>query len=481
MPDRRQNYFAHSLFFPWLVLLALTIAYASTIIGPAGVNYVPLDRDVAWQSFLARAATWVDNGSDQRADWMANLCMLVPFGFLLTAVLAPRSGAGPVTFLASLLLSVAFVLAVKYAQLYFPPRTVTLNYMVAQVAGAAIGIAIFAASHAYLVRRAWRRAGGARETLRHILAVYAIVVFGFVLMPLDFALSLDDLAVRVEQVPELLFLMPGAGRPVVVQAIILIASALAMMPFGVLMVLAPSGRNRLFSHAMVHGLSWLLAVFVLTAVLLSGTPTLVSLAARIAGVSVGVRIMPWVIRQNPARLRGFLATWSLWAVPPYLLLLASVNGLLSAQWLSLDDTIAAVHVKGLLPLFDYYIVTKATAAKNIAAHIVMYLPLGLLVWARGIRPGVAFWLGFFLGLGIELARFFRPGLQGEVNTVAVAAMASLLTAQIMPSVWRLLESVSLPTLVRATVQGPGWRERAAASRLKEASLNAEAGGEVENF
>ena len=481
MPDRCQSRFPNARFLPWLLLLAAMIAYSSTVVGPMGIHYVPLDPDAAWREFQFRALTWIDNGSDQRADWMGNLCMLVPFGFLLTATLALRKGAGVFTFLVALLLSAVFVLGVKYAQVYFPPRTVTLNYVIAQLSGATLGIALFVGSQARLVRLAWRRAGSARESLRTILIVYTAGVFVFMLMPLDFVLSLDDLGSRFDQVPGLLFAMPGAGRPRLIQAIVSIAAGLAIVPFGALMVLAPRGRNRLFSPAMMHGLAWLAAVFVLTALLLTGTPTLVTLGIRIAGLAIGVRFIRWAMRRDAERLRRFMFRWSLLAVLPYVVLLVIVNALASRQWLTLGDAIEAIHPRGLLPLYNYYIVSKAEAAKSIAAHIVMYLPIGLVVWARGYRAGWAFCWGTLIALAIETGRFFRPGVQGDLNTVAVAALTALLAAQLMPHVWRLLEGITLPKSVRATAQGPGWRERAAAAQLRESSRNAPAKAEVENF
>ena len=191
--------------------------------------------------------------------------------------------------------------------------------------------------------------------------------------------------------------------------------------------------------------------------------------------------MPWLIRRDPDRLRRWLGMWSLLAIPPYLLLLAIVNGLVSRQWLSAADASAATYEHGLLPLFNYYIVTKAQAAKNIAAHMVMYAPLGLLAWARGFRPGMAFWWGLLLAAIVESCRFFRPGLQGDINTIALAALTALLTAEVMPHIWRLLEAITLPRLVRATTQGPGWRERAAATQLRMATINSPTDTEVENF
>ena len=176
-----------------------------------------------------------------------------------------------------------------------------------------------------------------------------------------------------------------------------------------------------------------------------------------------------------------MARWSLLPVPIYLVLLASVNGLVSRHWLSLDDAIAAHYPLGLLPLFNLYIVTKAAAAKNIVAHLVMYAPLGLLAWARGIRPHWAFCWALLLATAVEACRFFRPGLQGDVNDIAVAAFTALLTAKLMPSVWHMLEAITLPRLVRVTAHGLGWRERAAAARLREATVKSTPDAEVENF
>lgn len=482
MSDRRHSRFPNLRFLPLLLMYAVLIAYASTIVGPGGLNYVPLDQDTAWQKYLAGAFVWIDNGSDQRADWMGNLCMLIPFGFLATACLSPRRGAGFLTVLAAILLGASFVLVVKYAQIYFPPRTVTLNYVVAQISGAVIGIGAFTASQSQIVRLAWRRAGGGRETLRSILILYAAALFFFMLMPLDFALSLDDLSARAEDVPKFLFTMPAAERPRVVQVSILAASTLGMVPFGFLMVLAPRGRNRMMGPAMARGLIWVVGIFLLSCLLLSGVPTIATLVTRIVGLAIGIRIMPWAIRKDPDRLRAWIARWSLLAIPPYLVLLIFTNGLASSDWLSFDDAYHAIYGRGVLPLFNYYIVSKAQAAKNIVAHAIMFVPVGFLAWARGWRAGAAFIAAIMLSAVVEGARFFRPTMQGDINDIAVAGLAALLTAAIMPSVWRMLESVTLRTLVRDT-HGLGWRERAAAARLRGMvnAAPAEVHAEVEHY
>ncbi len=58
------------------LMLAVVMTYASTLIGPAGIDYVPRDPAEAWQILLH--VRFRPTGSDQRADWMGNLMMLVP-------------------------------------------------------------------------------------------------------------------------------------------------------------------------------------------------------------------------------------------------------------------------------------------------------------------------------------------------------------------------------------------------------------------
>ena len=184
-------------------------------------------------------------------------------------------------------------------------------------------------------------------------------------------------------------------------------------------------------------------------------------------------MMRTLVRQDPNRLREWLGRKALWLVLPYFLILLSVNGLVSTHWQTPQEALRNLYTLGLLPLFDYYIVTKATAAKNIVAHVVMYLPIGVFVWLRGYRSGVAGLSALLLAAAVELARYLRPGLEGDINAVALAGLSALFTARTMPGVWHLLEGVTLPTLLRPTAQVLGWRERAAAAQLRESAVVAE--------
>ena len=59
---------------------------------------------------------------------------ILPLAYLVNSVLnVGKEGANRAVGIAlTLMISIFFIVAVKYAQLFFPPRTVTLNYITAQ-------------------------------------------------------------------------------------------------------------------------------------------------------------------------------------------------------------------------------------------------------------------------------------------------------------------------------------------------------------
>jgi VanZ family protein len=329
------------------------------------------------------------------------------------------------------------ILSMKYLQLFFPPRTVTLNYILAQTLGAVIGCA------AYLV---WHERIGRVECSRDVarpfvmaLWLYTGALCLFVLMPLDFALNVTDLRTQLDRLPETLLAWPGTERPVAVQALSLLAATAAFAPVGVLLTFLEQDVYRVRrSLPRVAGLGLLLTtgLYGLASLVMGALPSMLSILYRTIGIVTGAVIIRWLLRQQPIALRQRLNRLVPWAVPPYLLCLLLANRILSVHWLSWSQAVAQLYPLGLLPLFDYYIVTKAEAAKNIVGHAVMYLPIGILLWLRyGDSGGRSFVVAAGLSFAVEVGRYFRPGLEGDFNAVVVAGLASLFAARMMPMVW----------------------------------------------
>src|SRR5208282_3738144 len=206
-------------------------------------------------------------GSEQRPDWIANLLMMVPFGLLATGALG--TGRGPTARVLgsgfALLISLGFVLAVKYAQLFFPPRTVSLNYIIAQAIGAVLGVGLFHPLRAGM----WRLAAATDEASRFRL-VLDTAILGFVafaLFPFDVTLSAQDIAHRFATLPRTLLSVPDSGRPLGLQVVLLAATAMAAMPLGMRLA-AQADRLRL-ARTTATGAALLALLFVATLFILS--------------------------------------------------------------------------------------------------------------------------------------------------------------------------------------------------------------------
>jgi VanZ family protein len=422
----------------------LLMLYASTVIGPSGMHFVYQDPGAAFRIFLA--TPYVINGSDQRADWMGNLLMLVPFGFMTTGALWPRRCVlRPLAVFGAILASVATIVAIKYLQLFFPPRTVTLNYIAAQTLGAVAGCAGFVCC-----ARCIGRPTSVRDPVAGLiiaLRLYFAVLVLFLLMPLDFALDATDLRAQIARLPEAVTALPGSNRPPEVRALLVAVAGAAFIPVGMLMTFVRTSvyrAQRSLWAVAGRGLLINSIIFGLTTLLISGYPAMASILYRTGGMVTGAAVILWLMRQDPARLRQWLRKLAPWMVVPYVFVLLLVSRLLSRQWLSLDDALAQAYPLGFLPLFDYYIVSKAEAAKNIAGHALLYAPIGILLWMRyGVRTeGRALALAMTMAFMVEAARYFRPGLEGDVNTIAVAGVSAMLATRLMQPVWLMLEDLA---------------------------------------
>lgn len=431
-------------FAAWTLIYALAVIYVSVVIGPLGFHFVPRNLGDAWQALLA--IQYVEHGSDQRADWMSNLAMAIPLGFLWTGVFWPRKSAalGWIAAAGALICCILFIVAVKYAQLFFPPRTVTLNYVVAQVLGSLFGIFLFAATHRNRQPLDWTSHDFAQSALSVVLRIYAVALIVYFLFPFDFVLSLGDLKDRVAELPSFLFSWPGAGRARGVRAALILANIVETIPLGMLLA---TQRNRLpLGRIAIAGLIMMSVVFVATALVISATPNLVSVVLRTAGIIIGAATTIQLRHVDLTRLRASLARIVPYLWLPYVISVLYVNGLLPGHWRSIDEARMALDARGLLPLWHYYIVSKTQAMSSLAVHAVMFAPIGILMSLRDKSPSgsaaAAASIAFVFSFLVEIARWLQPGLQPDFNDAVIAAISAWLAVKAMPIVWLMLASLA---------------------------------------
>lgn len=134
-----------------LCLLYLAIAvYGSWV----PLNYAPRSLSDAWQAFIR--IRFLDLGVDSRADWVANLLLFIPFGFLLSGIcLIDRKvklGWQVCVLLLSAVVGLLCSTAIEFSQLWFPNRTVSQNDIFAETTGAIVGSLLWMFCGSFCVR-----------------------------------------------------------------------------------------------------------------------------------------------------------------------------------------------------------------------------------------------------------------------------------------------------------------------------------------
>lgn len=151
------------------------------------LRYVPLPFDEALARFAA--VPMLNLGVGSRADLVANLLLYIPLAFVARELLvgARRGAAAVAATLAIWLACAALAVGVEFTQVFFPARTVSQNDMVAEAAGAAVGLLLHRLHGARL--RAWllgwwRQEAGVPVAVRALIG-YLVLLALFSVMPLD--------------------------------------------------------------------------------------------------------------------------------------------------------------------------------------------------------------------------------------------------------------------------------------------------------
>ncbi|MBL8698333.1 MAG: VanZ family protein [Alphaproteobacteria bacterium] len=417
---------------------AIAIVYVSTVLGPSGLNFVARDPLEALHAFVTMP--YYDHGSDQRQDWMANLLMFAVLGFLLAAA---RTGARPTRagrLVGAFLLAVVFLLAVKYAQLFFPPRTVSINYVLAQTLGASLGIAAFALLRRRVEAFLHAIAVGGRRLLLALLAIYTAALLLFMLFPFDFTLSAGDLAERIAALPAVVTGWPGEGRGTLMMVVLSLASIAVAVPFGAWLRLAwpHRGTARLFTT----GVTTIAGVMALALFVLSAGPKFTTLGLRAIGLALGLGLGRWLEAGRAARLLPILRASVPVLAIGYLVALAHTKGVATTTFLPFDALVAKLNVPGMTPLWHHYIVSKSQAAQSVLVHLVLFAPVGAMVWlVAGAGRGAAWFAGltaFALGVAVEVARGLQPELTPDFTNALFAVFAAVATLRLAPMLWAML-------------------------------------------
>lgn len=399
-------------------------------------SLVPLDFHAhsltqAWQAF--RHIPYLKLGVASRADWVANIVLYVPLAFFFSGVLAGwRETVAGRVFKSALVFAgcVAVAVGVEFSQLFFPPRTVSLNDIIAETLGSAIGVMIWQIWGGRLLGL-WRevRAGGP-TAVRAALVLYLLGYLGVSFFPYDFLVSRAEFLAKLATHRDALFLSPAACASVLRCAAGLAAEVVATLPVGVLLgILFKDRPRRARRAALLSGAVLGLAIEGVQLVLDSGTAQGISVATRLAGTLLGLFLYRRADPQAWRRFGPYLRPAAIAFLLPYLVLLTALEGWYGHAWLGLEAGLNRLSGLHFLPFYYHYYTSEAVALASLLRNVAIYLPLGLAYWAwtyrnRSGTTAAAGLAGAAAGLAIETSKLFLQGLRPDPTNVLLAFAAS---------------------------------------------------------
>lgn len=402
---------------------------------------VPIPFEEAWHRF--QHIQTLRLGILSRADWVANLLLMIPLAFLWLAALARGRGVAARGALSAVVWSacIALALAIEFTQLYFPQRTVSVNDIVAEGIGAAIGVSLWWAFGARVVRwlDRWHSTRGAPNLAEEAVWAYVGLLVLYNLMPLDLAPSPWDLLQKFRD--GRLVLVPfGFETSDVAARLYEVASGIAIWaPAAALWVL--SGRKSavqswIAATGIAAGIE-VVQLFVYTRVS-DVTDVLIAAAGAAVGAWGTARFARRVDASPALSAEGARARWLASGIALGILWLAV---LAVVFWYPFDVRMERAYVLsrlGLLrqvPFQNYYYTSEFMAITQAFRHTLFLVPWGAALGVAGVALKRSRWVvayhAFAVGAAvlvpavIEAGQLALPGKFPDSTDLLLEALGAL--------------------------------------------------------
>jgi glycopeptide antibiotics resistance protein len=408
----------------------LTLGYSAFVIYGSLVplQFHPRPLDEAWEHF--QRIPYLELSIGSRADWVANILLFVPLAFLWLGVLWPNRGWIAKALASGFVLSgcVGLSVAIEFTQIFFPPRTVSLNDIIAESIGAVIGTVLWWSTGGRVMRwlAGWFEAHTPTGTAERLLYAYLFLLFGYSVLPLDLTISFIEIYHKWQEGKVLLVPFSAVYETGAQRAYALLADIVIWIPAAFLWKLSsprPARKIVLYVLACATTIE-VLQLFVYSRVT-STTDVLMAGCGGAIGVALARWLRPSTGNQGSPRAINFGGAYFalLW-----ILAFAGWAGVLIVVfWYPFDFSTDWGFVHGRLaalkrvPFEAYYFGTEFRAVTEVFHKTGFFFPLGALlaVGAAGIRrrlavPAILLHAASALvvacaAAGIEIGQLFLPG------------------------------------------------------------------------
>lgn len=411
-------------------LYLLFVIYGSLV----PLEYKPIPDDQAIAQF--KNIKYLKLGIESRADWIANILLYIPLAFLSLAGLTIGQAGFFFKRIFSPLVVSAFCLVVafivEYYQQFFPPRTVSINDLIAEAIGTGVGIVIWQAFGLSFIKLYKNISLGDFVSFKSASIFYLLIYLVLSLFPFDFVTSFSELDMKLAAGNDHFILSAESLKSNVTRTLVKwLVEILVLLPFGMLIGWWPYISHRLFLSILI-GFS--LGVFLETAqlFLVSGAADGESVLTRMLGTAFGTQLFLRGSRQNWHDWVKWLQPVVLALVVPYILLVMAINGWFSGVWSGQAQAAIKLAGTSFLPFYYFYYTTESVALVSLLSNAGTYLPIGLFygLWSLTGRRGERihwFFVGLsalFLAVIIETGKLFLANKHADPTDILIAFIAA---------------------------------------------------------
>jgi VanZ family protein len=407
----------------------LFVVYGSLV----PLDFHPRPFDMALRDFAR--IPYLRLGMESRADWVANLLLYIPLSYLLLGCAMGERRFVLQTFFSFVVFGfcVALCIGIEFAQLFFPPRTVSLNDIFAEILGSALGVLFWWGSGHKLRRLLDLLLSQGRSAAYAGSILYAIAYLAFSLFPFDFLISAQEIRAKLASPYFHWFASTEACGSSLRCGVKLMAEVAAVAPLGFLFgLMTRKCAWGLFIAAASIGF-WLgLTIESLQFFLVSGVTLGASVFTRIIGVTGGALVGEMLAQTSLWPLLYFFGPLMPLTLVVYMALLAAVTWVGKGPLLNVDQGLNRLHEIYFMPFYYHYYTTESAAMTSLIGIAVMFFPVGALFWvwritrirefaARGALQ-VAL-LSAAISGGLEIGKLFLGGARPDPTNVLIAAAA----------------------------------------------------------
>lgn len=395
------------------------VVYGSLV--PLDLRLIQLEQ--AWDIFQHIPMYQLGMGS--RADWIANGVLYVPLGFLTAYLLIQRHSERrriPLFILAAPF-CVALAVSIEFVQIFFPPRTVSRNDLLAESIGSFIGLILAARYSKWLKDLLQAMVANPKRLTLRLLEVYLVGYVAFALFPYDIVLSGEELGQKLQGENWGWFL---AGKPneKILLAVKLFSEVILTIPFGLFLASRPASQPQRYYNAVFVGVCLGGLIEIAQFFTVSGVSQGVSVLTRIVGVCGGLALWDRRANYSPDKLSVVVRRYKVPLGIIYLLIVLQANGWFSHRWNGADIAISKLEDLHFLPFYYHYFTSESKAVVSLMAVCLTYFPIGLLTCSNKGNPAQAFVFAALAACVAETGKLFLHGLHPDPTNIMLAALAS---------------------------------------------------------